>query len=121
MIVLDTYPPTIKKASAEPGTLWPANHKMVEVAVQTEIEDNSGVEPTWRIVGVGSNEPINGLGDGDTAPDWAITGEHSLKLRAERGGKGSGRVYTITIQATDASGNAATAEVTVSVPHDQRK
>jgi hypothetical protein len=85
------------------------------------VADVCDAAPTWKIVGVASNEPVNGLGDGDTAPDWLITGDHSLKVRAERSGKGSGRVYTITIQATDASGNAATATVAVTVPHDQKK
>ena len=75
----------------------------------------------WKIVAVASNEPADGQGDGDTAPDWVLTGDHALKLRAERAGNGSGRVYTITIQATDASGNAAAAEVTVTVPHDKKK
>jgi hypothetical protein len=41
-----------------------------------------------------------------------------VKLRAERDGTGSGRVYTITINATDAAGNVTSTPVTVSVPHD---
>jgi hypothetical protein len=70
------------------------------------------------ITSVQSNEPVNGLGDGDTAPDWQITGNHTVSLRAERSGKGSGRIYTITIQATDAAGNMSTPQtVTVKVPH----
>jgi hypothetical protein len=119
--VRDTTPPAIESVWATPNVLWPPNHKMVDIAIGAVVGDMCDAAPAWKIVGVASNEPVNGLGDGDTAPDWAIMGEHSLKLRAERGGKGSGRVYTITIQATDASGNAATAQVTVSVPHDQRK
>ena len=70
---------------------------------------------------VSSNEPVNGTGDGDTAPDWVITGNLTVDLRAERSGTGSGRVYTITVRCTDASGNSSTKTVTVTVPHDRRK
>ncbi len=119
--VTDTTPPAIESAWATPNVLWSPNHKMVDIAIGAVASDVCDAAPAWKITGVASNEPINGLGDGDTAPDWLITGDQSLKLRAERGGKGSGRVYTITIQATDASGNAATATVVVTVPHDQKK
>jgi len=87
--------------------------------VSATLADACDAAPGWRVVSVASNEPVDGLGDGDTAPDWEMTGAQTLRLRAERSGKGSGRVYTITIQATDASGNAATAQATVSVPQSQ--
>ena len=74
---------------------------------------------TCSIVSVGSNEPANGLGDGDTAPDWMVTGDLTLTLRAERSGRGGGRVYTITVRCPDAAGNAATTTASVGVPHDQ--
>ena len=38
-------------------------------------------------------------------------------LRSERSGKGSGRVYTITYSATDASGHTTVRQATVTVPH----
>jgi hypothetical protein len=66
------------------------------------------------------------LGDGDTASDWTtpvidqVTGIIYLQLRAERSGSGNGRVYTITIIATDASGNSSQANVQIIVPHDKR-
>jgi len=44
-----------------------------------------------------------------------------VDLRAERSGKGSGRVYTITVRCLDASGNIAIKNVTVTVPRDQGK
>jgi hypothetical protein len=56
------------------------------------------------------------LGDGDTAPDWVITGDFTLDLRAERSGTGNGRTYAITVQAVDASGNHSEKTVTVAVP-----
>jgi hypothetical protein len=42
-----------------------------------------------------------------------------VDVRSERAGTGNGRIYTITVQATDASGNAATQAVTVTVPKNQ--
>lgn len=120
--VIDSTAPTL---SPEPdkSILWPPNHKMVNITIVTHASDNSG-PPTLSAV-VTSNEPDNGLGDGDTAPDWTdpvITdGVITLQLRAERSGSGNGREYMITITATDASGNASTASVKILVPHDKGK
>jgi hypothetical protein len=75
---------------------------------------------TCEVVSVASNEPVNGLGDGDTAPDWEIGAGLTLLLRAERAGTGSGRVYTVTIRCTDEAGNAVTKTTTVAVPQSAR-
>ena len=56
------------------------------------------------------------MGDGDTSPDWEITGDLTVKVRAERAGMGTGRVYTITIACVDTSGNQTTSVMTVTVP-----
>jgi hypothetical protein len=63
---------------------------------------------------VSSNEPL------DPDGDWVITGNLTLNLRAERLGTGTGRVYTISVQCTDPSGNSSTKTTTVTVPHDSR-
>jgi len=119
--VVDTTPPVIHTVSAKPNVLWPANHKMVQVTVCALATDSCS-PATWKIIAVQSNEPENGLGDGDTAPDWQIIDNHSLKLRAERSGQGTGRIYTITIQAEDSSGNLSEPKsVTVTVPKSQGK
>jgi hypothetical protein len=120
--VVDTRAPEILGATAAPASLWPPNPKLVPVTVSVDVSDVCNATPTCRIVSVTSNEPENGLGDGNTAPDWRITGALTLELRAERSGTGEGRVYTITVQCTDASGNAsAVRDVIVTVPHDQGK
>ena len=117
--VVDTTPPVIVAASASPNMLWPPNHKMVTVTVNAVVTDNCGPAP-WKIISVQSNEPVNGLGDGNTSRDWKISGDHTVVLRAERSGTGSGRIYTLTLQAKDASGNLSTpAAVTVTVPKSQ--
>jgi len=117
--IVDTTAPVIANVAANPGTLWPVNHKLVSVAVSAQLTDICDAAPTWRITGVTCNQPVNGPGDGNTQPDWQITGDHTVKLRAERSGKTGDRIYTIWIAATDASGNSATASCTVVVPHDQ--
>jgi hypothetical protein len=117
--VVDTTPPTITSLTATPAVLWPPNHKMVPVTVRVAATDRCSPSVSCRITAVASNEPINGLGDGDTAPDWVVTGPLTVNLRAERSGKGNGRVYTITVQCADPSGNQVTKRVTVRVPHDQ--
>ena len=119
--VNDTTPPNIDILSATPSVLWPPNHKMIPVTLTVSALDNCDPQPSCQIIDVTSNEPENGLGDGDTAPDWEITGDLTLNLRAERSGKGSGRVYTITVMCTDAHGNSSKGTVNVTVPHDKGK
>ena len=65
------------------------------------------------------DEPIRGLGDGDTGPDAVIIGPVVL-LRAERAGNRNGRVYTINFRATNAGGSC-TGSVKVTVPKNQSR
>ena len=115
--VFDIEPPVIADLNEIYEPLWPANHKMVEVFIPYVVLDNCG--NTTIELEVSSNEPENGLGDGDKAPDWEIMDEHHVFLRAERSGKGDGRTYYITIKAWDSSGNYSERQVQVKVPHDQ--
>lgn len=118
--VEDTTPPEIESVVATPADLWPPDHRMVPVTVQVEATDGCG-GVTARIVSVESNEPENGNGDGNTAPDWRITGHLTAELRAERSGKGSGRVYTLHIEIADNAGNTVERNVVVRVPHNGGK
>jgi len=116
--VADAEPPTVTGLSATPSVLWPPNHQMADVTVAYGAGDNCGAVTTT--LAVSSNEPIDGSGDGDTAPDWQIVDDHHVRLRAERSGHGSGRIYTIAVTATDGRGGTTTRTVSVSVPHDKR-
>ena len=115
----DTTAPVITRLTTSAPTLWPPNHKMMPVTVTALATDDTSAVTT-RIVSVTSNEPDNGLGDGDTSGDYEITGPMAVKLRAERAGNGSGRIYTITVEAADEAGNTTTAQVEVRVPHSRR-
>jgi hypothetical protein len=117
--VRDTTPPAIASVLASPNVLWPPNHKMVSVSLATVASDSVDASPTCAIASVLSNEKQNGLGDGDTAPDWIVTGSLTLQLRAERAGNGSGRVYSIVSRCIDSSANASTRSVAVAVPHNR--
>ena len=113
----DTTPPVISSVSATPSTLGAPNHKMTPVSINVKLADNC-TTPTWTVTSISSNEPVNGTGDGDSEPDWTIAG-HNVTLRAERAGTGSGRIYTVTVTAKDAAGNASTGTTRVSVPHNR--
>ena len=101
--------------------LWPPNHKMVEVTATVTASDNFDTTPTITLLSVTSNEPDNGLGDGDTAGDIVVVDDTTFQLRAERSGKGSGRVYTVTYQVTDDCGNTAIGTAEVLVPKSRGK
>lgn len=118
--IQDETPPGIDQLTASPSSLWPPNHAMVPVRISAFASDVCDGAFHCRITSVRSNEPTNGSGDGDTAPDWRILGDLRLELRAERSGKGSGRVYTIEVTCEDGSGNASSKNVTVKVPHSAR-
>jgi hypothetical protein len=117
----DGATPAITDVRPDVRELWPANHRMVAVTISVDTIDNSGVAPSCRITEVTSNEPDNDQGDGGMLPDWLITADLTVELRAERSGRGSGRVYTIGIRCVDGAGNAAAASTSVRVPHDRRR
>lgn len=106
----------------EPTTLWPPDHEMHLVANDVSADAGCGGE---LVVTVTSNEERNGRGDGNTDSDWEVVdngdGTFDVWVRAERSGRGSGRVYTITATVTDAAGNVTTASGTVTVAHDKGK
>lgn len=108
-------PLVITDASVDKSSLWPPNHKLVNVTVNYAVANNC--DPgTIASLSVTSNEPINGTGDGDTAPDWLVLDSHHVQLRAERAGTGSGRLYTLTITVVDSKGNTVTQSLPVKVP-----
>jgi predicted extracellular nuclease len=115
IVGLDLEPPVLE-VSVTPEILWPPNHQYVDVMVTATATDNVDPDPRITLVSVTSNEPDNGLGDGNTTNDIVIVDDFHFRLRAERSGRGSGRVYTITYRATDAVGNDATSSVAVVVP-----
>jgi hypothetical protein len=121
LTMVDTKPPVVTLRMS-PNQLWPPNHKMQSVEAIFDIKECDPA-PRVELVSVTSNEPENGLGDGDTAPDISGaslgTDDRTVQLRAERSGTGSGRIYTFVYRVTDASGNATEATATVTVPHDQ--
>lgn len=116
--VQDTTPPTIS-VTVTPKTLWPPNHKYVDVTAILTVSDICDPSPEVTLVSVTSNEPddARGIGDGNTINDIVIVDTYCFKLRAERDGAGTGRVYTIIYRVTDESGNSAIASAAVIVPH----
>jgi hypothetical protein len=115
--VVDTTPPEIM-VSVTPDSLWPPNHKYAQVEANVTAQDICDPSPTITFVSITSNEPDNGIGDGNTVNDITILSNYTFEFRAERSGNGVGRVYTITYQATDASGNSAQASATITVDHN---
>jgi hypothetical protein len=106
--VRDTTAPAITSLSASPSVLSPPNNKMVPVTISVSVTDICDPNPHSKIISVTSNEAGAG--------QFQITGDLTVNLLADRNGTGNGRVYTILVEARDASGNAATKSTTVIVP-----
>jgi hypothetical protein len=108
----DTEAPTITSLSATPDVLTPPNGKLVTVQISASVHDNVDAFPFVGVYDVSANEAITG-------DDWNIVGPLTVELRADRNPQNTGRVYTIHVEAIDASGNRSVSSVTVTVPHDQ--
>ena len=118
--VVDTQPPIVD-LGATPSTLWPPNHKLVDVHAALRVNECGPF--TVSLLSVSSSEPDNGTGDGDTVGDIQGadlgTPDVDFKLRAERSGGGPGRVYTVVYKVVDAGGLETLATALITVPHDQ--
>lgn len=116
---LDKTAPSLN-VTLDKTVLSPANHKMVSIqAVVNVIESGSGLDSVV-LTSITSNETSNQSGTGSTAIDVQNadfgTADTTFDLRAEKSGKGEGRVYMITYTATDRAGNSAVGTATVTVP-----
>ncbi len=118
---IDETAPVLTTASF---SVWPPNHEYRTFTLSqlvTSASDDCDEAPTVVITSVWSDEveDATGLGDGETFDDIVIAEDcQSVQLRGERQGGGNGRVYTIEIKATDASGNFSFWYTTVSIPHN---
>lgn len=113
-------PPECTGVSVSVDSLWPPNHKMREITIDLETFDPDGDDVEVSIFGIFQDEPVDGLGDGDTSPDAEIVDGSTVKLRAERSGNENGRVYTILVLANDGNGDRCSELVQVEVPHDEK-
>ena len=86
--------------------------------VQVVTHDTCDPDPTVRIIGVQSDQPDNGQGDGNTTRDF-VFGADGFCLRSERSGNLGARTYTVTVAAIDHAGNESTRQFLVTVPHDE--
>jgi HYR domain len=114
--VEEAEPGEIASAKARPSVLWPPNHRWVDVRIDVDMDGGcvDGSDISWTVTRVTSNEAVNGNGDGNTSPDWIIT-DDGVRLRAERSGNGSGRIYTVFFEGDDGTEGS----VRVRVPHNR--
>jgi hypothetical protein len=118
--IVDTTAPSLSQLAASPSVLWPPNHKLVDVAIHYTAADNCSQPAAIACtLDVDSNEPIDGIGDGHTTPDWLVTNVHRVQLRSERSGKGGGRIYSVAVECRDEAMNGVGATVDVVAPHQR--
>jgi hypothetical protein len=105
----------IVSATARPSILLVEDNSLVPVTITVVTTDTN---VTSKIVSVSSNQATVGSGVNGDAPDWVITGDLTLLLRAEGDDNATvDRIYSIVVQASDNLGNTTTTVVPVIVPH----
>jgi hypothetical protein len=118
--VQDTQPPVITPANVPP--LWPPNRDEIVLDIAQCIESatdvcEGDVSSSATILCATSDEP-DAVIPGDPPGDIVILDGQHVQLRSQRIGGLNGRVYRISFQVTDSSGNVTTASCRVDVPHD---
>jgi hypothetical protein len=120
--VRDTTAPALD-VSVDPACLWAPNHKLalyeLGSSIRTIATDACDTNLDLVIESVTSNQPALGEGSGNTPLD-VVVGKRAFCIRAERQGtQATARAYTLTVAATDASGNVTRRQAIVRVEHDQ--
>lgn len=110
--------PVCSGATSGLGNLWPPNHKLVAGQI-AGVTDADGDPIALTITGITQDEPVKGVGDGNTSPDAIVGAAGAFQVRAERSGLGDGRVYRVAFHASDGQGGSCTGVASVGVPHDQ--
>ena len=106
VVVTDNEPPVLSPLSLSRSSLWPANNKLKKTKVRFTTFDNGGAVTTDIAV---SSNATDGIKDCD------VIDNGELRLRSSRLPDGSPRIYTITVTATDKSGNTTKRTTTIAV------
>jgi hypothetical protein len=93
--------------------LWAPNHKF-RLILLSGASDPDGDPLSYDIRGITQDEAVGRAGDARRGAS-----SDQLWLRAERAGKGDGRVYRIEYAAWDDHGNSCGGTAAVTVPHDR--
>ena len=127
--VVDETAPVVGAGETDLACVWPPAHglacfRRADFEAAVLVSDDCSEPITWRLDGCASDQPENGLGDGNTAPDCLVdpAGEW-ICVRAERTGlDGAGRRYAVAVVAVGACGNESAPTIigNVHVPHDSR-
>jgi hypothetical protein len=112
--VIFNHPPDCSAAAASPGTLWPADRRLVPVSI-AGVTDLEGDAVTISLTSIFQDEFLTS----PSAPDGSGLGTSTASLRAYRINGGNGRVYHLGFTATDTRGAACTGAITVCVPPAQ--
>jgi hypothetical protein len=96
--VLDANePPICSGATSDPVFIWSPDKDFWPINL-SGITDPNGDEITITILGIFQDEPV---GKGANSPDGRGVGTDTAEVRAEREGKGDGRVYHVEFRADD--------------------
>ena len=121
--LVDATPPTLSLDSPSPAILWAPNRKAVEVTISgSVVDEGSGVAEAWLEIDDEYGDPYDPMDlTGALADDGSFSVQIDL-IASRRGRDRDGRVYEISLHATDVAGNEAEAvSVVVWVPHDRRE
>jgi hypothetical protein len=110
--------PVCDAAVPSQAVIWPPDKKFVRIDV-TGISHPNGEALNITINSIFQDERVGD--DHGSSPDGRGLGGSYADVRAERQGKGDGRVYHISFTAADARGRSCSGEVLVQVPHEQNK
>jgi hypothetical protein len=105
--------PDCSAVAPSASRLWAPNHRFRLVTLGGA-SDPDGDALSYEILGVTQDEPVFRGPDANRAEQ-----SNELWLRAERSGRGNGRVYRIEYAAWDDHGNSCSGAAQVSVPHDR--
>ncbi len=113
-------PPDCAVAAPSVSLLWPPNHDMRAIKI-LNVTDPDGDPVSLAVTGITQDEPVGGSDSRSTSPDGKGVGKPVARVRAERSGRGNGRVYEISFQANDGRFGQCSGRVRVCVPHDRRR
>jgi alpha-tubulin suppressor-like RCC1 family protein len=108
-INIDKTPARISGLPAADCSIWPPDKRMVQIATINA----AGIAAGSLSFKVTSNETT-------AASDIVVSG-NIVQVRADRDGKGTGRIYTVAAQAMDLAGRTISVAGACTVPHDQER